>query len=82
MHLEPFLDEVSWERSVKRSQVLEELVDSEESYLSDLKALLNVRNAKASCRVCLHIDSGLQYIASIDARTLEEQHSPDTKKRE
>ena len=59
MHLEPFLDELSWERSVKRSQILEELVDSEESYLSDLKALLNVRNTKASCGVCLHIDLGL-----------------------
>ena len=51
MHLEPFLDEASWGRSVKRSQILEELVDSEESYLSDLKALLNVSHTKQAVAI-------------------------------
>ena len=37
-----FADEDFWERSMKRRQILDELLDSEESYVSDLKVLLNV----------------------------------------
>lgn len=36
------LDEAAWDRSVQRRRALEELVYSEESYIADLKVLLNV----------------------------------------
>ena len=38
-----FVDEGFRDRSVKRKQILDEILDSEECYVTDLKALLNVR---------------------------------------
>ena len=35
-------DEASWARSIKRGQIIGEIIDSEESYVSDLKALSSV----------------------------------------
>lgn len=36
------LDEAAYSRSVQRRRILEELIDSEENYLGDLKVLSNV----------------------------------------
>lgn len=43
--LGPMLDESAWLRSLQRRKVVEELVASEESYIADLKVLINVRQA-------------------------------------
>ena len=40
--LGPVIDEGAWLRSVKRRKVLEELIASEESYIEDMKVLVNV----------------------------------------
>lgn len=37
-----FLDEPAYLRAVQRRRILEELIDSEENYLGDLKVLTNV----------------------------------------
>lgn len=36
------LDEAAWDRAIQRRRALEELLSSEESYIADLKVLLNV----------------------------------------
>lgn len=36
------IDEAAWERALQRRRTLEELISSEESYISDLKVLVNV----------------------------------------
>ncbi len=36
------IDEAAWERAIQRRRTLEELVSSEESYIADLKVLINV----------------------------------------
>ena len=77
MHPTRFLDESSWDRSVKRSQVLEELVQSEESYLSDLKALLNVSSNEVLNGVRSSFNSGIQYFTRIRTRAFEKQHFAD-----
>jgi len=41
--LGPILDESAWLRSVQRRKIVEELISSEESYIADLKVLINVR---------------------------------------
>lgn len=41
-HLGPILDESAWIRSLQRRKVVEELISSEESYVADLKVLINV----------------------------------------
>lgn len=41
--LSPILDEATWLRSLQRRKILEELVSTEESYLADMKAFVNVR---------------------------------------
>ena len=41
--LGPVIDESAWLRSFKRRKVVEELIASEESYIADLKVLVNVR---------------------------------------
>jgi len=38
----PIIDEASRDRAIRRRRTLEELVDSEESYVADLKVLVNV----------------------------------------
>jgi hypothetical protein len=40
--LGPVLDESAWLRSLQRRKVVEELIASEESYIADLKVLINV----------------------------------------
>lgn len=40
--LGPLIDEGAWLRSVQRRKVLEELIASEESYIGDMKVLVNV----------------------------------------
>lgn len=42
--LSPVVDEITWLRSLQRRKVLEELISTEESYLADMKAFVNVRN--------------------------------------
>ena len=37
------IDEAAWNRAVQRRRALEELISSEESYIADLKVLVNVR---------------------------------------
>ncbi|KAF2435530.1 hypothetical protein EJ08DRAFT_580532 [Tothia fuscella] len=39
---EPIMDEKAWARSVQRRKIIEELMESEESYIADMKALVNV----------------------------------------
>lgn len=41
--LGPIIDEGAWLRSIQRRKILEELISSEESYIGDLKILINVR---------------------------------------
>lgn len=41
--LGPVIDESAWLRSLQRRKVVEELIASEESYIADLKVLINVR---------------------------------------
>lgn len=41
--LSPVIDESAWLRSLQRRKVVEELIASEESYIADLKVLINVR---------------------------------------
>jgi hypothetical protein len=43
--LGPVLDESAWLRSLQRRKVVEELIASEESYIADLKVLINVRES-------------------------------------
>ena len=38
------VDQATWERAVRRRQILEELITSEESYIADLKVLVNVND--------------------------------------
>lgn len=40
---EPVIDEKAWARSVQRRKIVEELLCSEENYIVDMKALVNVR---------------------------------------
>jgi hypothetical protein len=40
--LGPIIDESAWLRSLQRRKVIEELIASEESYIADLKVLINV----------------------------------------
>jgi hypothetical protein len=44
--LGPVLDESAWLRSLQRRKVVEELIASEESYIADLKVLINVCHAQ------------------------------------
>jgi hypothetical protein len=44
--LGPVIDESAWLRSFKRRKVVEELIASEESYIADLKVLVNVRTIR------------------------------------
>ena len=44
--LGPVIDESAWLRSFKRRKVVEELIASEESYIADLKVLVNVRTTR------------------------------------
>lgn len=60
------LDEATWLRSLQRRKILEELISSEESYLADMKAFVNVspqnvdksfmsklfRSTQLSCHLC------------------------------
>lgn len=46
--LGPVLDESAWLRSLQRRKVVEELIASEESYIADLKVLINVCHVPAS----------------------------------
>lgn len=55
-HLGPIVDESAWLRSLQRRRIVEELIASEESYIGDLKVLINVqcdtpvlRSALISC---------------------------------
>jgi hypothetical protein len=41
-NLGPILDESAWLRSVQRRKIVEEIISSEESYIGDLKILINV----------------------------------------
>ena len=41
--LAPVYDEAVWQRAVQRRRILEELISSEESYIADMKILVNVR---------------------------------------
>jgi hypothetical protein len=41
--LGPIVDESAWLRSLQRRKIVEELISSEESYIADLKVLINVR---------------------------------------
>jgi len=42
LSLGTLMEEDAWKRAVQRKHILEELVSSEESYVSDMKALFNV----------------------------------------
>lgn len=46
-HLGPIVDESAWLRSLQRRKIVEELIASEESYIADLKVLINVRCKQA-----------------------------------
>lgn len=50
-NLGPILDESAWLRSVQRRKIVEEIISSEESYIGDLKVLINVSSADYLCSV-------------------------------
>ena len=45
--LGPIMDEGAWLRSMQRRKIIEEIISSEESYIGDLKVLINVRHLTA-----------------------------------
>jgi hypothetical protein len=45
-NLGPILDESAWLRSVQRRKIVEEIISSEESYIGDLKVLINVSSVE------------------------------------
>ena len=45
----PTIDDRTWARSVQRRRIVEEIVSSEESYIRDMKTLINVALLKISC---------------------------------
>ena len=47
--LGPIIDEGAWLRSLQRRKVVEELIASEESYIADLKVLINVSQCLTDC---------------------------------
>lgn len=46
--LTPIIDEATWLRSIQRRKVLEELINTEESYVSDMRTFVNVKSAITS----------------------------------
>ena len=46
----PGIDEAAWDRAIQRRRTLEELISSEESYITDLKLLLNVHHSRIDNR--------------------------------
>lgn len=44
------IDEAAWNRAVQRRRTLEELISSEESYIADLKVLINVNDPQSCAR--------------------------------
>lgn len=48
------IDEAAWGRAVQRRQTLEELVSSEESYIADLKVLINVGSSNIQLQIELY----------------------------
>lgn len=48
------IDEAAWDRAVQRRRTLEELVSSEESYIADLKVLINVCSSITQLRIELY----------------------------
>ena len=42
VRMSPFYDEAVWKRAAQRRRILEELISSEESYIADMKILVNV----------------------------------------
>ena len=50
--LGPIIDESAWLRSLQRRKIVEELISSEESYIADLKVLVNVRCPNLLSGVC------------------------------
>lgn len=70
--LSPIMDEAAWMRSLQRRKVLEELVASEESYIADLKILVNVIFASLSERkLSAHKSAGLLKLACVDLLNLK-----------
>jgi hypothetical protein len=56
----PLIDDGTWSRSVRRYRIVEEIVSSEESYVRDLKTLINVTNVeKAPLVLFTEHDTGL-----------------------
>ena len=50
--LGPVLDESAWLRSLQRRKIVEELIASEESYIADLKVLINVSQDQIGLNFC------------------------------
>lgn len=64
----PLLDEAAWARSIQRRKILEELLSSEEGYISDLKALSNVAFCTLLSRwFAVNCLSGLSHCFSLGA---------------
>jgi hypothetical protein len=55
----PILDESAWLRSVQRWRIVEELIASEESYIADLKVLINVCLSTRGREAADNLRSGL-----------------------
>ena len=51
--LGPVIDESAWLRSLQRRRVVEEIIASEESYVADLKVLINVSLLHVQCAVLI-----------------------------
>lgn len=60
--LTPVIDEATWLRSVQRRKILEEIVSTEEGYLSDMKVFVNVSSLDERCTSSLTPVSGLPHI--------------------
>lgn len=82
--LGPVIDESAWLRSLQRRKVVEELIASEESYIADLKVLINVGPYLTSSMRLTDVIAGLLHdsychscLAWPDQVIHTAQHSPD-----
>jgi len=82
--MEPTIDSKAWYRSMQRWNIVEEIVQSEEGYISDMKAMVHVlggilqlRCAQLTCPDLLHASSFHPFVISTEEGIHPEVHWPD-----
>ena len=77
MHM---IDEASRGRAIKRRQIIEELVGTEESYVADLKVFVNVSHPERALVDSLTQDLDIFYLARMGSIVFSAYHSPNSTK--